>query len=388
MTTCLRTVRIERPLSLSVCAGGLAGPLRRLREALGGATPDLSDKELLLQAAAALRVEAQPTADDGPSPPPTEATRQALAGFVRDIAALLPPAACTASTPPSRGSPSQPRRSGAVDGVASAEAGGGGGNVDDDCGWQCGFAGCGGLANKAWAEEINADKVTCLFCAAHFDEAERPPGWCPAVTLQYGPAKRRTEARMVGHAFGPQQEANDETAPLRQQLTEESEQYLAFKERVVGERRDGTLNGGRELLQIAMEGRHADWVPAWVAEPRAKPKTAARRRRPGAAARLTAVKKTKERAVIKRLTQEQQHELEERYDKIAGLVRQIITTEERAGTLEKLMHTLRPGVAFQKTVIPRAIELILATPGAAAQFAHKDFVESTQVQVGLVGARG
>jgi hypothetical protein len=49
---------------------------------------------------------------------------------------------------------------------------------------------------------------------------------------------------------------------------------------------------------------------------------------------------------------------------------------------------VRPGVAFQKTVIPRAIELILATPGAAAQFAHKDFVESTQVQVGLVGARG
>jgi len=367
----------------------LAGSLGRLREAFGGATQGLSDKEFFRQAAATLRIDARTTAEDGPSSPPDEATRQAIAAFLKEVAALVPPAASTASTPPSRGSPSPPRCSGAIAGVASGEAGGGGGNVADDCGWQCGVAGCGGLANKAWAEEINAEKETCLFCAAHFDEADRPQGWCPAVTLQYGPAKTRREARMVGHAFGPQQEENDVTAPLREELTEESERYLAFKERVLGERREGSLNGGRELLQIAMEGRHADWVPAWVAEPRAKPKRAARRRRTGAAARLTAVsKKTKERAVIKRLTPAQQQELEERYDTIARLVRQIITTEEQAGTLEKLMDKLRPGVAFQKTVIPRAIELILATPGSAAQFAHKDFVESTQVQVGLVGARG
>ena len=50
--------------------------------------------------------------------------------------------------------------------------------------WVCGHANCGCLADKTWAEEIGPTGETLQFCTAHFDEAARPAGWRPALTLQ------------------------------------------------------------------------------------------------------------------------------------------------------------------------------------------------------------
>ena len=164
-------------------------------------------------------------------------------------------------------------------------------------------------------------------------------------------------------------------------LTEAQNEYLAFKARCLKETRPGTLNGGREVLFIYMEGREAGWMPPWTNEAPPKPQRSRRRRR-GKLAQLKArtAKATPKKLV---LSEAEQRELEQRYDAIATVVRDIIKAERDAGTLAKLMERLRPNVTLGKTVLPRAIELILASPNADAQYAHKDYVESTQVQVAL-----
>ena len=248
--------------------------------------------------------------------------------------------------------------------------------------WECGVAGCGCLAGKPWAEEVDeAGKTTLLFCARHFDGAERPSGWSPALTLQYGAASTRERSRVVAHAFRPGAEEAEGLRAKRALLTQLSEEYLEFKARCLKEIRPGTLNGGREVLFIYMEGREAGWKPPWTNEATSKPQRSKRRRR-GKAAQLKA-RTAKAPPKVAVLSAEQQQELERRYDDITAVVRDIINAERDAGTLKLLMERLRPNVTVEKTVLPRAIELILASPHADAQYAHKDYVEASQAQVAL-----
>ena len=185
------------------------------------------------------------------------------------------------------------------------------------------------------------------------------------------------------HAIGPGAD-DDRDAALRRELTSECDAYLTFKARLVGEV-PGSLNGSRELLDIVMTVPEDDdtlppnFTPAWVTEPRPKPLSTRKRR--GKAKQQAARKRTKAAPVAVKLTEDQQKELQDRYTRIASLVRTIVNREHDAGMLAELVEKLRPGATVGVTVIPRAVELIIAPPNSKAQRAHKDYITRDQVQV-------
>jgi hypothetical protein len=249
--------------------------------------------------------------------------------------------------------------------------------------WVCGHGKCGSLADKDWAEEIGPAGETLRFCTAHFDAAPRPEEWRPALTLHYFAAGERANARVKAQAIGPGADDDDDAA-LREELTLECDAYLRFKAGLVGEV-PGSLNGSRELLDIAMTVPEDDdtlppnFTPAWVTEPRPKPLSTRKRR--GKAKQQAARKRTKAAPVAVKLTEGQQKELQDRYTRIASLVRTIVNREHDAGKLAELAEKLRPGATVGATVIPRAVELIIAPPTSKPQRAHKDYITRDQVQV-------
>ena len=222
------------------------------------------------------------------------------------------------------------------------------------------------LAGRCFSEEVYGDSHGELFCDTCFAVPVAAPPVPPVLTVHYAAAKTRARALATSVALGPAEDAETEArAVLREELKATCEKYL----RIVKKAR-GTNNFSGERFGIFVshvpgeraKDRHSGLFPDKANSGRKKQKSTARSRLQNVHSSLG--------------------KLDEVYDDISRLVHEILAKEQSA--LTELMTRLRPGaLAGNRLVRTRALELILAEPGAPDQNIHKDMILAGQAQAQL-----